>query len=135
VIICGIKAAQFIMEGEQLSSVVSMASIGLPYALHILAASTRLAALLPRALRGVDAVPAHRLYMALACLATVATGINPLPNATEHLKYAGDLGLLLAVAWFERPRAPATGVALSLLVGGSVYACGCAQTCSLCVLE
>jgi hypothetical protein len=114
VIVSCTKAAQhFVHQGG--TAALAMALFGLPYALHILAASTRLSVLLPRALRGVDPVPAHRIFIAAVCFLTVATGVNPLPNAPEcHLKYAGDLGILLAVAWFERPRSPAVGVALSL---------------------
>jgi hypothetical protein len=98
-----------------------MALISLPYALHILAANTQLPAILPRALRGVDACAAQRIFMAAVLLATVAlalaTGMNPVPRdwAVEHFKLGSDIGLLIAIAWFEKPPSPALGAALSLL--------------------
>jgi hypothetical protein len=117
-IILVVKAAQCVVEGE--GSATLFVLLLLPYALHItLVSSTRLSALLPRALRGVDACAAQRIYTAAVYLAALAcalaTGINPVPGAAEQFKSGGDIGLLLATAVFARPRSPALGVALSLL--------------------
>jgi hypothetical protein len=111
-IIFGVKVAQFINEGHGAAALAG-ALYGLPYVLHILAASIRLSVRLPRALRGVDACAAVRIYKLAVLLAMLASGINPVPRAPEHLNY----GMLVPVlcAWFERPRSPALGVALSLL--------------------
>jgi hypothetical protein len=110
-----VKVAQCIRKGYGLAAPLRASFVGLPYALHILEASTRLSALLPRALRGVDSCAAQRIYVVLVYLATLATGINPFPGVLERRasKHAGDITILLGVALFQRPRSPALGAALS----------------------
>ncbi|KAG1680190.1 hypothetical protein FOA52_000303 [Chlamydomonas sp. UWO 241] len=117
VIICAVRAAQSLMALSGVAAALSTLA-ALPYALHILAASGRLPARLPCAPRGVDSCAAWRIYVAAVVVAHVAAGIDPGPRAHEQFKfkYAGDIAMLLAVAWLETPRSPAVGAALSLLV-------------------
>ncbi|KAG1654720.1 hypothetical protein FOA52_006063 [Chlamydomonas sp. UWO 241] len=117
VIICAVRAAQSLMELSGAAATLSMLA-ALPHTLHILAASTRLPSLLPRVLRGVDSCAAERIYVSAVVVAHVATGIDPGPRAPEQFKfkYAGDIAMLLAVAWLETLRSPAVVAALSLLV-------------------
>ncbi|KAG1671155.1 hypothetical protein FOA52_005409 [Chlamydomonas sp. UWO 241] len=114
-IVCAIKLAGFLMEGERVAA-LSMALLCVPYGLEILADNTRVFSSLPHVLRGLDACAAGRIYRVLLCIAAVASGINPIPKAPHHLKYGGDIGLLLAWSWFERPRSPTLGAAFALFV-------------------
>ncbi|KAG1661996.1 hypothetical protein FOA52_012167 [Chlamydomonas sp. UWO 241] len=116
-IVCAVKAAQFVIIGSA-AGALAMALHGLPYALALPAAanaSARLFACLPCALRTVDRCAAWRVYTILIILATAgATGDCAIWAVS--LKYGGDVLLLLGWAAFERPRSPALGAAISLLV-------------------
>ncbi|KAG1668381.1 hypothetical protein FOA52_004890 [Chlamydomonas sp. UWO 241] len=114
-IICTVKLAGFLMEGEGVAA-LNMALLVLPYGLSILADNTRVFSRLPRVLRGLDACAASRIYRVLLHIAAVASGINPIPRAQDHLKHGGDIATLLAWSWFEQPRSSAMGAAFALLV-------------------
>ncbi|KAG1678182.1 hypothetical protein FOA52_016119 [Chlamydomonas sp. UWO 241] len=112
-IICAVKVAGFVMEGEA-DAAINMTGLSVPYGLYILADNTRVFARLPRALRGLDACAVGRVYRVLLFIVTRLGGVNPIPRAPDHLKHAGDIGMLLAWSWFERPRSSALGAALAL---------------------
>ncbi|KAG1655342.1 hypothetical protein FOA52_008857 [Chlamydomonas sp. UWO 241] len=113
--IATVKVAGFLNEGEGVAALI-MAVFGMPYGLCILADNTRVFSRLPRVLRGLDACAAGRIYRALLCIAVLASGINPIPRAPDHLKLGGVTSMLLAWSWFERPRSSAMGAAFALLV-------------------
>ncbi|KAG1658748.1 hypothetical protein FOA52_000861 [Chlamydomonas sp. UWO 241] len=114
VIVCATKAAQFGMDGSS-DAALAMFLHCLPYALAAMPANNRLSALLPRALRTVDACAARRVFTMALTLATMPV-IGDLGRWTAYCKYGGDIPMLLFFAWCEPPRSPAMGAAISLLV-------------------
>ncbi|KAG1654904.1 hypothetical protein FOA52_003146 [Chlamydomonas sp. UWO 241] len=114
-VIFAVKVAGFLIEGEGVAA-LGTALVGVPYGLNILADNTRVFSRRPRVLRSLDVCAIGRIYRVLLYIAAAASGINLIPRAPHHLKHGGDIALLLAWSWFERPRSSALGAVFALLV-------------------
>jgi hypothetical protein len=115
IIVSAVKAGQFIANGSG-AAALALCFYGLPYALHILAASTRLFECLPLALRSVDSCAASRVYTTILSHLTMSATASSFAAWAVYCNFGGDIPLLLAWAWLEPPRSPALGAAISLLL-------------------
>ncbi|KAG1678185.1 hypothetical protein FOA52_016122 [Chlamydomonas sp. UWO 241] len=113
-IIASVMTVQFVVEGSGVAA-LAMAFHGMPYVLTALPPTSRLLQYLPRALRGVDSCVARRVYGTIVAVLTMASRAS-FSSRAVYCNYGGDIPLLLAWAWFERPRSPVLGGAISLLV-------------------
>ncbi|KAG1675422.1 hypothetical protein FOA52_012341 [Chlamydomonas sp. UWO 241] len=113
IIINTVKAVQFAIEGSG-AAAAAMALHGLPYVLTAMPPRARVFECLPRALRSVDRNAARRVYGMILALITMSATAS-FSTWAGYCSLGGDITVLPALAWFERPRSPVLGAAISLL--------------------